>query len=133
MAQEAGLAPFGLFEITPLAIILVGYGAVYLWLFGGWLLPSRNSMSDFLRDKTDMRYLTEVIIPEDSGLIGELAVDVDSFKRDNGRVIDVRAGRRVPCVKTCVKWFCKSAIAWWLKIGGDRIIGLKRQQRCASG
>ena len=92
VAQEAGLAPFGLFEITPLAIILVGYGAVYLWLFGGWLLPSRNSMSDFLRDKTDMRYLTEVLIPEDSGLIGEIAIDVDSFKRDNGRVIDVVRG-----------------------------------------
>ncbi|GHA54566.1 sodium:sulfate symporter [Amylibacter ulvae] len=92
VARAEGLEPFTMFEVTPLAIILVAFGAVYLWLFGNRLLPSRESMSDLLRDKTTMRFFTEVLIPENSSLIGSIPVEVDEFKRDSGRVIDVVRG-----------------------------------------
>ncbi|PIB24438.1 dATP pyrophosphohydrolase [Amylibacter kogurei] len=92
VARAEGLEPFTMFEVTPLALILVAFGTVYLWLFANRLLPSRESMSDLLRDKTTMRFFTEVLIPENSALIGSIPVEVDEFKRDSGRVIDVVRG-----------------------------------------
>lgn len=92
VSRAQGLEPFTMFEVTPLAIILVCFGGGYLWLFGNRLLPSRNSMADLLRDKTTMRFFTEVMIPHNSALIGKLPLEVDEFKRDKGRVIDVLRG-----------------------------------------
>ena len=90
VARQAGLAPFSLFEVTPLAVILVGFGLFYLRLFANRLLPSRDSMTDLLSEhKSGMRYFTEVMIPPDSGLIGCKPLDVELFRRDNGHVIDV--------------------------------------------
>ena len=40
VARAAGLEPFGMFEITPLGLILAGFGVVYLRLFGPKLLPN---------------------------------------------------------------------------------------------
>ncbi|MEM6618028.1 MAG: SLC13 family permease [Pseudomonadota bacterium] len=92
VAREAGLAPFSLFEVTPLALVLVIVGALYLSLIGRHLLPSRDTMAEMMRDKTAMKFLTEVVIPEESTLIGKSPFEVDAFKRDGGRVIDVIRG-----------------------------------------
>lgn len=78
-----------MFEVTPLAIILVLFGGVYLRVFANRLLPSRESMADLLGGSSTKRFITEVIIPADSSLIGENPRDVDAFKREGGRVIDV--------------------------------------------
>ena len=50
VARQAGLAPFSLFEVTPLAMILVVFGVLYLRLFANRLLPSRDSMTELLAD-----------------------------------------------------------------------------------
>lgn len=89
VAQDAGLAPFTLFEVTPLALILVAYGVVYLTLLAPRLLPDRETMAEMLRDKTAMKFMTEVAIPDGSKLVGQMALEVEAFKRDGGRVIDV--------------------------------------------
>lgn len=89
VARAEGLAPFTMFEVTPLALILVAFGFLYLRLFANRLLPNRESMADLLRDKSTMRYFTEVVIPAGSALIGQKPLEVDAFRRDSGRVIDV--------------------------------------------
>ncbi|GLQ34636.1 sodium:sulfate symporter [Amylibacter marinus] len=89
VARAEGLAPFTMFEVTPLAIILVLVGGVYLRLFANRLLPDRSSMSDMLGRNNSKRFITELVIPTDSALIGQQPRDVDMFKRDGGRVIDV--------------------------------------------
>ena len=89
VARAEGLEPFTMFEVTPLAIILVLFGGVYLRVFANRLLPSRESMADLLGGSSTKRFITEVIIPADSSLIGENPRDVDAFKREGGRVIDV--------------------------------------------
>ena len=89
VARSNGLAPFTMFEVTPLAIILVLVGAVYLRLFANKLLPSRESMADLLGSAGTKKFITEVLIPKGSTLIGENPRDVDAFKREGGRVIDV--------------------------------------------
>ncbi|MBT8408255.1 MAG: SLC13 family permease [Alphaproteobacteria bacterium] len=92
VARANGLAAFTIFEVTPLAIVLVAWGMVYIRFIGPRLLPDRDSMADLLSDKSKMKFFTEVAIPEDSTLVGEAVGDVDLFKRDGVRLIDVLRG-----------------------------------------
>ena len=103
VARANGLAPFTLFEITPLGLILAAWGIFYIRLAGPRLLPERESMADLLTDRKSMRYFTEVAIPEGSPLVGETVFNVPLFQRTGARVIDVLRGdeslrRRFPDV-----------------------------------
>ncbi len=92
VARANGLEPFGIFEVTPLAIFLVAWGMIYLRFIAYRLLPSRDSMASLLSDKRKMKFFTELALPEDSDLIGRKAVEVGLFKRDGVRLIDVLRG-----------------------------------------
>lgn len=92
VAQKAGLAPFGIFEITGMGLIMALAGLIYLALVGRDLLPDRDSMAALLSDRSRMKFFTEVAVPEDSTLIGKRLDEVDIFKRDTARVIDVLRG-----------------------------------------
>ncbi len=92
VARDAGLEHFGLFEIAPLGIAVTIAGGLYLLVFGNRLLPVRQSMGVLLSDKRKMKYFTEVAVPEESQLIGQAVLDVDVFKPDGVRVIDVLRG-----------------------------------------
>lgn len=92
VARAAGMRAFTLFEVTPMAIFLAIYGAFYLVVLAPRLLPERQNMSEMLRDKSTMKFFTEVVIPEGSALVGQNPFGVDAFKRDGGRVIDVVRG-----------------------------------------
>lgn len=92
VAQKAGLAPFNIFEITPLGIIVAISGLIYLALFAPRLLPDRDSMSALLGDRSKMKFFTEVALPEDSALLGKSIDEIDIFKRGGARVVDVLRG-----------------------------------------
>jgi di/tricarboxylate transporter len=92
VARAKGLAPFSIFEIAPLGILQVLFGMAYLGLIGRRLLPDRQSMSMLLSDRRKMKYFTEVALPEESSLIGQPVNDVDLFRREGIRVIDVVRG-----------------------------------------
>ena len=89
VARQAGMEPFGLFEITPVAIVIVAVGLVFIALAAPRLLPARESMIDFLSARTEQKYFTEVVIPEGSSLIDRRVWDVGQFKAAGARVIDV--------------------------------------------
>jgi di/tricarboxylate transporter len=92
VARERGLEHFSLFEIAPLGIAVMVAGGLFLALFGNRLLPVRQSMGVLLSDRRKMKFFTEVAVPEDSTLIGLPVMDIDIFKRDGVRVIDVLRG-----------------------------------------
>jgi di/tricarboxylate transporter len=92
VARSHGLEPFTIFEVTPLAIVLVAWGMLYLRVFGRRLLPNRDSMADLLSDKSRMKFFTEAVIPPDSDLIGREVLGVQLFKREGVRLIDVVRG-----------------------------------------
>ncbi len=92
VARSQGLDAFTIFEIAPLGLIQIAVGAAYLSLVGRHLLPARDSLSGMLNDRRRMKYFTEVAIPEGSSLVGEKVQDVEMFKREGGRVIDVLRG-----------------------------------------
>ena len=89
VARTSGLAPFSMFEITGLGIVVGIVGVAYMTLFGQRLLPDRQSLSTLLRDNRRPHFLTEVVIPQDSHLIGQKLVDIKAFQRAGGRAVDV--------------------------------------------
>ena len=92
VATAKGLAPFGIFELTPLGLVVAATGLIYIGLFAKPLLPARESMSTLLTDKSRMKFFTEVALPEGSPLIGKRLDEADLFKRGGARVIDVLRG-----------------------------------------
>ncbi|KAA8615237.1 SLC13 family permease [Salipiger aestuarii] len=92
VARSAGLAPFGIFEVTPLALILAAWGMLYLVLAGRFLLPERVSMAGMLSDRSRMKFFTEAVIPPESNLVGREVLGVQLFKREGVRLVDVVRG-----------------------------------------
>ena len=92
VARAEGLAAFSIFEVTPLAILLVAWGMVYLRFIAPRLLPERDSLASLLSGRASMKFFTEVAVPEDSALIGEKVQEIDLFRRDGVRLIDVLRG-----------------------------------------
>lgn len=92
VARRAGLEPFSIFEIAPLGLAVTVAGGLFLALFTNRLLPDRQSMGTLLADRRRMKYFTELAVPEGSALIGKPVLEVDLFKPDGVRVIDVLRG-----------------------------------------
>ena len=92
VAQAEGLEAFSIFEVTPLAIILVFWGGLYMYFVAHRLLPDRDSMASLLGSSASKKFFTEAALPEDSALIGQLVTQVDVFKRDGVRLVDVLRG-----------------------------------------
>ena len=63
--------PLGLFEITPLGLLIMGVGIVYLMLIGRKLLPDYPDES-LAEDFNIREYVSEIVVMSGSKLIGEL-------------------------------------------------------------
>ena len=92
VARDAGLAPFGIFEVTPIGLAVVAWGMFYLGVIAPRLLPSRDSMAALLSGRRKMRFFTEVAVPEGSDLAGQKVLEAATFRREGMRVIDVLRG-----------------------------------------
>jgi di/tricarboxylate transporter len=78
--------PFSMFEFTQLGIIVTVIGTVYLLTVGRYLVPSRIPVEEDLTEEFEMgEYLTEVVVRQDSPLIGQTvdeALRVSAFDVD---------------------------------------------------
>ncbi len=92
VARGHGLEPFSLFEITPVALIILGVAMTFIWLAAARLLPVRRAMADFLTGRRKMKFFTEVVIPHGSDMIGRPVLDVGHFTREGMTLIDVIRG-----------------------------------------
>ncbi|MDX1414481.1 MAG: SLC13 family permease [Candidatus Promineifilaceae bacterium] len=75
IVAEWGLPTFGFFEFTPMGIVVLTAGVLYMVLIGRHLLPSR----DGARGKEDVErlrgYVTEVRVKENSPLVGKSLIE----------------------------------------------------------
>ena len=92
VARAQGLPAFSIFEVTPLGIVLVAWGIIYLRFVAPLILPERDTMADVLGNNERRRFFTEAVIPPDSNLIGRDVTGVQLFKRDGVRLLDVVRG-----------------------------------------
>jgi di/tricarboxylate transporter len=66
-----GIEPFTMFELTKVGIPIVGLGMLYMLLIGLRLLPRRESAQSLTEQYHVRQYMTEVIVLDDSPLIGK--------------------------------------------------------------
>lgn len=87
-ARQAGLEPFGIFEISIVGVCVAGAGLVYLALVAPRILPDRKDFS-LLDGAGESRFITDARIPEGSSLIGRRPEDVPFLKLRDLRLLDV--------------------------------------------
>ncbi|HSD64956.1 MAG TPA: SLC13 family permease [Ignavibacteriaceae bacterium] len=84
----------GFFNFTPIAAAIFILAAVYLILIGKKLLPTKRGREN---KKSQKEYLTEVIVTEDSGVIGKSLRELEWSKRSNLSVVEIiRDEERMP-------------------------------------
>ncbi|HEX8147400.1 MAG TPA: SLC13 family permease [Pyrinomonadaceae bacterium] len=64
------LAPFTMFELTPVGIAIVVVGMLYMLLLGLRLLPARGSADSLVEQYGMRQYISEVVVVEGSPLAG---------------------------------------------------------------
>jgi di/tricarboxylate transporter len=89
VAQKHGLAPFGMFEITVPGVLMGLIGIAYMFVFGRWLLPDRETLADVLPDPSRRKFLTEVLVPGHSPLVGKTLADAGLTAKRGVHVIDL--------------------------------------------
>ena len=66
-----GIEPFTMFELTQVGVVIVGVGMVYMLLVGRRLLPGGKRAESLTEQYHVRQYMTEVIVLDDSPLIGK--------------------------------------------------------------
>ena len=92
LVRDAGMPPFGLFEIAPLGLIVVLIGGGFLALVGPRLLPARTIVAERGIERAPRSYLTELFIPDGSPLVGRRAGQVEAFRTGESRLVDIIRG-----------------------------------------
>ena len=94
--------PLGLFEITPVGLLIMGVGIAYLMLFGRRLLPDYPEES-LAEDFNIREYLSEIVVMPGSSLIGQHVFE-SSLAEMEFRIIKVLRKKRsfVPNVRSVI-------------------------------
>jgi len=91
VAQEYGMEPFTIFEITGVGMLIAVAGLIYLLLFGWWLLPS-GSRRQMHPERQPRRYLTDLVVTHQSPLVDQVLSETPLFKHEGYNVLDVLRG-----------------------------------------
>ena len=94
--------PLGLFEITPVGLLIMGVGIAYLMLFGRRLLPDYPEES-LAEDFNIREYLSEIVVMPGSSLIGQHVFE-SSLAEMELRIVKVLRKKRsfVPNVRSVI-------------------------------
>jgi di/tricarboxylate transporter len=71
LMQQYGLAPLGMFELTPVGLPILLAGVLYMATIGQKLIPDRSAKPDTIQQIDDNLFFTEISIPAGSALIGQ--------------------------------------------------------------
>ncbi|NNE91323.1 MAG: SLC13 family permease [Verrucomicrobiales bacterium] len=97
IAVDAGMEPFGMFEVGKLGILFVAVTIVYLIFGGTKLIPDRVTLSTLFDSEPGHEFLTQARIMDDSTLVDTQFKDSPFAKRRELRIIEViREGRPLP-------------------------------------
>lgn len=89
LAEQEGFGSFGMFEFSHIGLLIFGTGALYMLFVGRHLLPARRLESEIAEDYRMEEYLTDVIVLEDSPLVGVEMVNTHLRDRYDTHVLEV--------------------------------------------
>jgi di/tricarboxylate transporter len=93
--QQTGAEPFGMFDFAPVGVGVAIAGLLFIGLIGWRLIPVRQGKSSSEGLFEIENYVTEVIIPEDSGLNGKRLREVNLFCKADVNIVGlIRDGER---------------------------------------
>ena len=96
IVRRRGLAPFGMFEITPLGIIFAVVGVGYLLAFARYLLPKRETLAALIGAGITRQFLTQAVISKASPLVGKTIAETPLARLREAQIITVvRGGERL--------------------------------------
>ncbi len=90
IAEQQGMKPFTMFEISKLGIIFVVITFVYLLTLGRKLVPERVTLASLIDTESSREFITHAFIGEDSELVGEKLTDTPLGKMKKARIIEIR-------------------------------------------
>ncbi|MBL7962478.1 MAG: SLC13 family permease [Flavobacteriales bacterium] len=95
LAEQAGQAPLGMFQMTPVGLVFMAAGVLYMGLVGRHLLPSPTVSTD-LREVFGMAgYLTQIELHAGGRMVGKRIMDSLLVKQLDMDIIAVdRSGER---------------------------------------
>lgn len=94
VAREHGLAPFSIFEITPVGIVTALSGLILLALFGRFLLPDRRDEKSGPAED-EIEFLSELTILEENGYTNQTIGEIGDFKLPGLRILGLSRGGEV--------------------------------------
>ena len=103
LMEDEGLRALGMFELTPVGIVILVFGIVYLMVFGKKLIPDRPYDEPFSVEASVRNYLTELIIPDGSKLCGLTLTEAALGKDLDITVLRIAKNKRsflIPSAKT---------------------------------
>ncbi|MBU2588140.1 MAG: SLC13 family permease, partial [Alphaproteobacteria bacterium] len=111
VAQQQGLAAFGIFEITMVGLCAAAAGLGVLTLTGRFLLPDRAAHAIDDQGESDA-FLSHLVLAPESLLVGRRIGDITVFRRPGVRLIGVQRGKAIN----------RHGFDDWLLAAGDQLI-----------
>ena len=90
VARQHGMAPFSVFEITPLGLCYGAVGVLYLLFIGRKLLPRRETLAALIGGGMCRQFLMQAVITKASPLVGKTIAETALVRLREARIIDVR-------------------------------------------
>ncbi len=75
--QRYGYEPFSMFELTPVGLVSVAFGLMYMLFIGRKLLPSRGGEDSFTEKYSIREYISEILVLPNSPIVGKTLKDAD--------------------------------------------------------
>ena len=95
VARAQGLAPFSIFEITPIGLVAAAAGILTMLVLGKFLLPDRREEGGDLAGEGEAEYLSEVTVLEDGAYTEKPIGEIADFKQPGLRITGVRSDGNV--------------------------------------
>ncbi|MCL6251200.1 SLC13 family permease [Altererythrobacter sp. KTW20L] len=111
VAQQQGMAAFGIFEISIVGLVSATAGLLLLLATGTFLLPDRAAHGLTERGESDS-YLSHLQLNPDSLLVGQLVGQSEFFRRPGIRLIGIQRGKEIE----------RSGFEEWELSAGDQLI-----------
>lgn len=94
VARKQGLAPFTIFEITPVGVIAAAAGVSTMLLLGRFLLPDRGAQgAEKLLGESE--FLSEIVIHDAEPYAGEKIGEIDDLNQGGLRILGLRRGAEI--------------------------------------
>lgn len=95
ISERAGRGAFSMFEFTPLGVVMLAAGTLYMLIVGRWLLPDRRG-TQLTQNYQLAEYVTELRVLPGSRLAGQTVAGSQFGRKEDVTLLEIRReGRRL--------------------------------------